>query len=191
MDKKPEILNKELIGKGNWLTLSKLEYNDRSGRVRHWEAAERVNSRGAVLMIARICQTDELILIKQFRPPAGKYLIEFPAGLIDPGESPEHTAERELLEETGYHGKIVSVSPPGYSSPGMSGETIVTVKMEINGDHFEDAPPESRQEDSEDIETILVKRCELMEFIRDAANKGYGVDSKVIAYAEGIELNNL
>lgn len=41
-----------------------------------------------------------IILVKQYRPPLGKYLIEFPAGLSDENESPETTALRELKEET-------------------------------------------------------------------------------------------
>lgn len=49
----------------------------------------------------------ELLLEKQFRPPADKIVVEFPAGLVDAGESPEEAAVRELLEETGYVGTVI------------------------------------------------------------------------------------
>lgn len=49
----------------------------------------------------------ELLLEKQFRPPADKIVIELPAGLVDAGESPEQAAVRELLEETGYVGTVI------------------------------------------------------------------------------------
>lgn len=49
----------------------------------------------------------EILLEKQFRPPIDKVCIEFPAGLVDPGETPEESAVRELLEETGYVGEVV------------------------------------------------------------------------------------
>lgn len=49
----------------------------------------------------------EVLLEKQFRPPAAKVCIEFPAGLLDEGESPDECALRELREETGYVGDVV------------------------------------------------------------------------------------
>ena len=56
----------------------------------------------------------ELLLQKQFRPPANKAMIEVPSGLIDPGETAEQCAVRELKEETGYVGVAddTSVNPP-------------------------------------------------------------------------------
>lgn len=53
----------------------------------------------------------EIILQKQYRPPADKVMIEVPAGLIDEGETTEEAAVRELKEETGYVGKVTESSP--------------------------------------------------------------------------------
>lgn len=49
----------------------------------------------------------EVLLQKQFRPPLDKICIEFPAGLVDKGETPEQAAVRELAEETGYAGEVM------------------------------------------------------------------------------------
>jgi len=187
MNKTPQILAKKVLGKGKWLSVNELSWQDSKGRVRNWETSERVNGSGAVMIIAVIKQRNEIILVKQFRPPTAKFVIEFPAGLIDDDESATVTAERELYEETGYHGKIIEVSEPAYSSPGMSGEKLVIVKMEVDAEHFSSGPPESCQDDNEDIETILVKRSKLKDFLKAQVNAGNGIDTKLWTYAEAIQ----
>ena len=52
-----------------------------------------------------------MILQKQYRPPIDKVVIEVPAGLIDPGETAEQAAVRELKEETGYVGEVTESTP--------------------------------------------------------------------------------
>lgn len=49
------------------------------------------------------------VILLQYRPPVEAFCVEFPAGLIDEGESPEQAAVRELKEETGYEGKVGDV----------------------------------------------------------------------------------
>jgi ADP-ribose pyrophosphatase len=186
MKKTPQILAKKVLGKGKWLSVNELSWQDSKGRVRSWETSERVNGSGAVMIIAVIKQRDEIILVKQFRPPTARFVIEFPAGLIDFDESAAVTAERELYEETGYHGKIIEVSEPAYSSPGMSGEKLVIVKMEVDAEHFSAGAPESCQDDTEDIETILVKRSKLKDFLKAQVKAGNGIDTKLWTYAEAI-----
>ena len=188
MKKKPKIVDKKVIAQGKWLSINELSWKDSEGRNRSWESSGRVNGSGAVMIIAVIKQSDELVLVKQFRPPTNQFVIEFPAGLIDDGESPAITAERELYEETGYHGKIIEISQPAYNSPGMSGEQLIIVKMELDVEHFNDGPPESCQEESEDIETILVKRSELKDFLKREVAAGSGMDSKLWSYTEAINL---
>ncbi len=188
MNDTPHIKNKENLFTAGWLRLDLLHYADRSGHVRKWEAAQRVSSNGAVLMIAELRASGEIILIRQYRPPADKYVLEFPAGLIDDGETPAETAVRELLEETGYHGTVTEVSLPGFNSPGMSGEMIYTVSMTVDNTAGRNLQPVSRQEESEDIETFLVRKDKLEGFLHDAAGNGWGIDAKIITYARGLRV---
>ena len=58
---------------------------------------------------------NELVMVRQWRHGASKVTLEIPGGLIDPGESPEVAAARELLEETGY--AAPSVYPLGDVNP--------------------------------------------------------------------------
>ena len=179
----PAITGSELLHEGRFLVCKKLSYTDARGIARSWEAVDRTGSTGqahAVFIIARIIPENEIVLVRQFRPPAGKLMIEFPAGLIDPGETPAATAVRELYEETGFEGKVLTVSADGYSSPGMTGESIVLVSMEIDGGKYPGGMiPENHQEASENIEVFRVKSSELAHFIAEMESAGCGVDSKI------------
>ncbi len=178
----PRIVRTDTVAEGRFLALKNILFQDERGRERHWEGVDRVNSAGAVLIVAVLKPSERLILVRQFRPPAGRYLIEFPAGLIDPGETPARTAERELYEETGYRGKLLAVLPPGYNSPGMSGETIVTAVIEVADADYPE-PPVPHQEDSEQIEVILPPKAGLAAFLEQAVKDGCGIDAKLTAYA--------
>ncbi|MEP7180994.1 MAG: NUDIX hydrolase [Betaproteobacteria bacterium] len=56
---------------------------------------------GAVLVVP-VLDDGRLVVERQFRYPLGCVMLEFPAGKIDPGESPLVTGKRELMEEAGY-----------------------------------------------------------------------------------------
>ncbi len=56
---------------------------------------------GAAVILPMLAN-GEIVLVRQFRPSLNKWLLELPAGTIDPGEDPLSCAQRELEEETGY-----------------------------------------------------------------------------------------
>jgi ADP-ribose pyrophosphatase len=65
-----------------------------------------------------------VLLIKQYRYAAGDEIWEFPAGRIDPGDTPLSGAKRELAEETGYKAREWKRALFFYSSPGFLDETM-------------------------------------------------------------------
>ena len=67
----------------------------------HTAAREYIVHPGAV-MVVPLLDDGRLVMERQFRYPVGRVLLEFPAGKLDPGESVQACAERELREETGY-----------------------------------------------------------------------------------------
>ena len=176
-----EILRKNEVASGKWLALEVLDYVDRNGTQRKWECVSRKRCAGAVLMIAELLPSHRLVLIRQYRPPADGIVLEFPAGLIDEGETPETAALRELREETGYHGVIRKIFPPAYNSPGLTGEFIHTVLMEIP----ENAQKELKTDfdESEQIETLLIPKHSLLESVESMCAEGIRIDAKVLAYA--------
>jgi ADP-ribose diphosphatase len=173
----------EVTERGKWLQLSTIKYRAHDGMEHSWECADRVASNGAVVIIPLLKSTNEVILVRQYRPPVDKYVIEFPAGLIDDGESAETTAKRELLEETGYRCSVLSVSSNTYNSPGMSGERTEIAMVEVDEAFHINNSPVTQMEGTEDIETFIVKRDNLMTFIQQAEASGDGIDSKVMAFA--------
>lgn len=171
------------VAGGKFLRMELIEFTDSRGIRRKWEAVSRTNSSGAALIIPRIVPDDAFILIRQFRPPAGKLVLEFPAGLIDPGEDAATAAVRELKEETGYEGRVTACLPPGNSSPGMSGETVTLVTMEIDGNYCKEHPPVAHPEENEEIEVFTVPRSELQNFIDSQRAQGVGIDAKLQTFA--------
>ena len=65
-----------------------------------------------------------LLLVRQFRHPVGKLLLEVPAGGIDPGEEPVESVRRELQEEIGYFPKKIERLCGFYSTPGYCTEYL-------------------------------------------------------------------
>jgi ADP-ribose pyrophosphatase len=65
-----------------------------------------------------------VLLIRQFRHAADGVIWEIPAGRLDPGESPERCAERELAEETGMRAARLSRLTTIYTTPGFTDERI-------------------------------------------------------------------
>src|SRR5581483_9471240 len=55
-----------------------------------------------VVLVVPFLDDGRLVMIRQYRYPLDKFMLEFPAGHVDTGEDPQATAARELEEETGY-----------------------------------------------------------------------------------------
>src|SRR5262249_29571009 len=93
--------------------------------VERWGANEReiVEHPGAVAIVA-VDAADRVGFVRPLREPARAGLLELPAGTLDPGESPEECAHRELREETGLTGGTWRPLARFWTTPGFCRELM-------------------------------------------------------------------
>ncbi len=115
---------------------------------------------GSAVMMA-VDEKKRILLVRQYRLPAGKELWELPAGRLDPGEKPLQAAKRELIEETGYRAKKWSKLASFWASPGYVEERM-TIFLATGLTAGEATPM-----DDERIEARWFKKKEVAEMIRE------------------------
>jgi len=77
---------------------------------------------GEVVAIVPVDASGQVLLVRQYRLPAGRSMLEVPAGSVDPGESVEEAAQRELQEETGCRADRLHRLGGFFISPGYCTE---------------------------------------------------------------------
>lgn len=178
-----EIVKRTVVWEGKFIRGLLLTYRDASGELRSWEAVERVNCSGIVVIIP-VTTAGEFIFIRQFRPVLNHYVIEFPAGLHDRSGSLQDAATRELIEETGYTSDRIELLAEGPVSSGLSTE-ITTVYLARDAQPASAALREQFQPDeSEDIEVFLVPIEHAYVRLGEFTAAGDCIDLKMFGFLE-------
>lgn len=115
-----EIVHTEEIYRGQLVQLAVHTVRLPNGRLTQ---RERITHPGAVGVLA-IDDQQRILLVRQFRSGVQRVLYEIPAGLLEDGEAPQATAERELREETGYRPLQLEAMGGIYVAPGYTSEYI-------------------------------------------------------------------
>lgn len=95
---------------------------------------------GAVCIVP-LTEQNEVLMVRQFRHPFSKVLLEAPAGKLDPNEAPEDCARRELSEETGAEAGELQYIGDYYPSVAVLDENIhlyVARKLSVHDQHTDD-----------------------------------------------------
>ncbi len=114
----------------------------------------------------------EVVLIQQYRHGIRDITLEIPGGLVEPGDSPEEAACRELREETGYHAREMIFLGEVYPNPAIQNNHCYSFLAR-------DVWPVGKQDldDKEDIEVVLYP----LEMIPELIRKGEIKHSLVLA----------
>lgn len=178
----PRFVDLELKADG-WIKKYVLHYEMPDGTAYRYDSASRkgpgayraeleANGRGEAPGADAVCVVPQtpngtLVLIREFRYPLNSWCIAFPAGLIDPGEDPAASIDRELREETGFALRTDIEQPlellpqVGYSSAGFTDETIQVAFAQV--EKVANATPE----DAELIVPFELPIADIPRFLRE------------------------
>ena len=169
----PKILNQKLIFKSKLFNIKQadIEFN---GTTMKYEIISGTGS-GAVMVVPFI--ENDIIFIKEYAAAIDDYMITFPKGKIDKGETIEEAANRELQEEVGYKSKDIKLIKKLYLAPGyIDHMTYVMVAKELSESSLSGDEPE-------ELEVIRVHKVDVINFL----DKNEIIDSRVHAALNIIE----
>ena len=159
---KAKVLSSKTVyqGKVFWVTADQVE---EPGGVTAQRDVVRHNGSVVVLAVDTATNPDDpgILLIRQYRHAADDFLLELPAGRMEPGEKLIPAAKRELIEETGYRAKRWSKHVKYFASPGFVSEAMnILIAEDLT---LGEAAPE----DDERIELYMTPLSEVLHLIRE------------------------
>jgi ADP-ribose pyrophosphatase len=118
-----KVLSSKVVFKGKVFSVFRDEVIEPGGSK---NIREVIRHNGSVVILAvdesRNPADPDVILERQYRHAAGQFLLELPAGRVEPGEATLAAAKREMIEETGYRAKRWTLLTRYFASPGFLGE---------------------------------------------------------------------
>lgn len=118
-----------------------------------------VKEEGVVVTVLALTAAREVILVRQFRAGPERVLLELPGGAVDPGEEPQAAARRELLEETGFTGRLTFV--------GTSLDCAYSTRVRYNFVALDcRRAAEPRGDEAEDVEVELISLSDFRRHLR-------------------------
>src|SRR6267154_697832 len=161
---KPRLISSKLAYKGKVFSVFTDKVEEPGGNI---NVRDVIRHNGSVVILAvdesKNPNDPEIIFERQYRHAAGQFLIELPAGRVEPKEATLAAAKRELIEETGYRAKRWTLLTKYYASPGFLGEWM---QIYLARDIREGA---ATPEPDANIEAFRLQRSEALDLL--AANK--------------------
>lgn len=188
MEKHDHILSVEKKTDNRFLNMYDLQYENKVGGQGIYHIASRGASieelklkthknkpDGVIIYALYGPKRDKVVMVRQYRFSVDDYVYEFPAGLVDAGETYSQAGARELKEETGLDFTPVKAdemySKPLFTTVGMTDESCATVYGYASGKVSKEG-----LEDNEDLEVVIADRKEVRRILKEenvSINCGY------------------
>jgi ADP-ribose pyrophosphatase len=160
-----KVIQRKLIFQNPWIELHQDKVETRTGKVMDYRWYKSTDD----AVIVPFLEKDNLVMIRHYRYPLGKVLLEFPAGHIEHCEAAANAAKRELLEETGYIADKIDYMYTYHPSVSKSSQLVYIfrardlIEQRANHDGVEDI-----------IRTDIISVEELENMIRERRIKSAG-----------------
>jgi ADP-ribose pyrophosphatase len=164
-----KILSQRLVFQGRKFSFESIHLRLPNQQEGEWQC---IRHPGGALAVP-VTEDGEFVFVRQYRFTVKGRLLEFPAGTVEVGETPETTIYREIEEETGYHAHRWQKLGEFFVAPGYSDEIIYAFLAQ--GLELLEHPP--AQDEDEDIEVVLLTAAA----VEAAIHTGELADAKSIA----------
>ena len=179
MEKHDRVLSVEKKTDNRFLNMYDIQYENKVGSQGIYHIASRASSIDTLKMNTRVNRPDgviiyalygprrdKVVMVRQYRFSIDDYVYEFPAGLVDAGDTYAEAGARELKEETGLDFVPLKADEmfckPLFSSIGMTDESVATVYGCSTGQVSREG-----LEDNEEIEVVLADRTEVRRILKE------------------------
>lgn len=123
-------------------------------------ARREVVEHAPAVAVVPLREDGQVLLVRQWRHPVGEALLEIPAGVMEPGETPEACAARELGEEIGYRPGRLDLLFSVYLAPGYSEEIIhIFLAQDLH-------PAEAQPDEDENLQLVTVSLPEAVALVQ-------------------------
>jgi ADP-ribose pyrophosphatase len=173
----PRLISRSIVFEAVRFSIAKEEYEHEGSSF-----TRSVVVHNGAIVVAPYRNDGKFLLVRQYRYPARRELLEFPAGTIEKGEEPLPCAEREIREEVGYRAGSMRHLSTYYSAPGFCSELLHT--------YFASSLTKDPAVQDESEFITAVEALSLSE-LEDMIRNGEIIDAKTIATLSLVKLHNL